>query len=148
MINSWFSYLLFVISFSILFYSYYYLLVIEKCGCFNLNKDMFVDVSFMKFYELLEICVLTLYFIFYIYKKPYFDKYILTNNIVLFILLVLNIYMSKNVYNFYYNIQNNCSCMSNKYKYWIYFEGFTSFISSLRILSLFIILMFILLTNE
>lgn len=148
MTNILLSYLLFIISFSILFYSYYYLLIVEKCGCFNLNKDMYVNIDFMKFYELLEIFILTLYFIFYIYKKKYFNQYILTNNIVLFVLLLLNIYMTKNVYNFYYNIQNNCSCMNNRYKYWIYFEGFTSFFSSLRILSLFIILFFILLTNE
>ena len=116
---------IFLVALFILIHTYYYLLQIESCECFEKNGDYSVDIEFMKFYQLLEIITLCIFVGFtFLFKSkkmniPVLSMYISTLSMVL--VLGISIYMSINVFNFYKNIKRDCKCVNSWYKYFIYF---------------------------
>jgi hypothetical protein len=131
----------------ILIQTYYYLVKIDSCECFNKNEKYSVNVEFMKFYQFLEMILLTI-FVFIGFLNSSKNKVIIPkmsgvflSTLTFVLLLGISIYMSYNTFIFYMNVKQDCKCVNSWYKYFVYFEGITTFITSLRII--FMILMVI-----
>ena len=62
-------------------HTYLYLENLNKCPCFNINPKYSVDIEFMKFFQIFEIIIFTIYFglMAFLSKKSLIKKP--TNNI-------------------------------------------------------------------
>jgi hypothetical protein len=135
-----FSLITYVIMMIILIQIYYYLIQINNCECFNKNDKYSVDVEFMKFYQILEMILLTIFvgtsFITSSKTKQYIPKMggIFLSTLTFIILTGISIYMTYNTFNFYMNVKQDCKCANSWYRYFIYFEGIGTFISVLRVI--------------
>ncbi len=122
-----------------------YLNEVESCPCFinEINKTKYrPDISFMKFYQFLEIISLIIFLILItFYKFPFKGSKNKNSNIMkillfitMFILLFISGYMSYNVAGFYLNVKKECACVNKWQKYFVYLEGIFNSIYFLRIL--------------
>jgi hypothetical protein len=145
-----FALVIYLIMMYILIQTYYYLVQIDNCECFNKNDKYSVNVEFMKFYQILEIILLTI-FVFIGFINSSKTKILIPKMSGLFLstltfvlLLGISSYMSYNTFSFYMNVKQDCKCVNSWYKYFVYFEGITTFITSLRMIFM-ILLTFIVL---
>jgi hypothetical protein len=131
--------------------TFYYLEEIDKCPCFKKDGKYAVNIDFMKFFQVLEIFILTVFIALFMYLKLFNKKGIATANIKnnvpqfvlllpVIVLLVISGFMSYNVLNFYTNIKEDCKCADSWYRYFIYYEGIVSLISVFRVVISFILL--------
>ena len=135
-------------------YTYFYLHQLNNCECFNKNGKYAVDLEFMKWYQILEMFIFTIYvgFMAFIYKKN--TKLnsspigLLLSSISLALLLVISLYMGINVVNLYMNIKDDCKCANSFYKYFVYYEGIMSISTVLRFISGIITIFLVLLFNS
>ncbi len=150
------SIIIYLIMMYILIQTYYYLVKIDSCECFNKNDKYAVNVEFMKFYQILEMILLTM-FIFISFLNSLKTKIVIPkiggmflSSLTFVLLLGISIYMSYNTFNFYMNVKQDCKCVNSWYKYFVYFEGITSFITALRIIFmiLFVFMVLILFYNQ
>lgn len=120
-------------------HTYLYLGQLNKCECFNTNDKYVVNIEFMKFFQILEIFIFTIYVGFMLFVKSKINKKkvptILTS-ISLAVLLVINFYMAINVINLFLNIKEDCKCTESIYKYFLYYQGLMSFTTIIRFASL------------
>ena len=151
-----FSLITYVIMMFILIQTYYYLVQIDNCPCFNENGKYAVDVEFMKFYQVLEMIVLSVFvlisFLTASKAKQVIPKMngLFLSTLSFVILFGITAYMSYNTFNFYMNVKQDCKCVNSWYKYFIYFEGISTFLAILRIIFifLFVIMTLILFYNQ
>jgi len=123
--------MLVLIIYAILMYLYihtfYYLKKAQQTGCFNSK----VNLNYMEIFQVIEIIAVSLTVLFF----PYVSKAKKQNiNIILLMVLVvlgINAYMAINVYHFYNEMQN-CPIMNTWNKWWLYWEGISATVSSLR----------------
>ena len=126
-----------------------YLNEVESCPCFidEINKTKYrPDISFMKFYQFLEIFSLLIFLILITFYKFPLNKNSKKSNGFLKILLFISIFvllfisgnMSYNVGKFYLNIKEDCYCVNKWQKYFIYLEGIFNSIYFLRLLYVFL----------
>ena len=137
-------------------HTYLYLENLNKCPCFNINPKYNVDIEFMKFFQIFEILLFTMYFglMAFLSKKTLIKKP--TNNIMLKLLssislgllLFISGYMAYNVLNLYTNIREDCKCANEFYKYFVYYEGILSIANVLRVVSLFVTIFIVILFNN
>jgi hypothetical protein len=132
-----------VISVVVLVKIYHYLIELENCKCFQIQNGMNyqADLEFLKFYQVLEIVSLLLFFI---------STYLLNQrrvanqggakhglrfiSIISFIvLLYIFSYMSYNVFNLFMNVKEGCKCADKWQKYFIYAQGLMTSISTLQL---------------
>jgi hypothetical protein len=148
------QFVLSLISIWILVSIYGYLNELEHCPCFTQINDVekySSDISFLKFYQVLEILSLLVFtFIIFTYKSGKIGgkkvnktmmqfSFILTLSILMFI----SGYMSYNVLKFYLNVRHDCECVNTWQKYFIYLEGTLNSVYFLRLL--YFIIFFVLL---
>jgi hypothetical protein len=147
---------IYLIMMYILIQTYYYLVKIDNCDCFNKNDKYAVNVEFMKFYQFLEMVLLSI-FVFIGFLNSYRLKMIIPkisglflSTLTFILLLGVSVYMSYNTFNFYMNVKDDCKCVNSWYKYFVYFEGITTFITALRIIFmlLFVFMALILFYNQ
>ena len=108
--------------------TFYYLKKAEESGCFNSK----VNLKYMEFFQIIEIIAVTISVLF----LPYLSKVKKVKNInlallMIFVVLCINAYMAVNVYEFY-NELKNCPIMNSWNKWWVYWEGISATVSSLR----------------
>jgi hypothetical protein len=134
-------------------HTYFYLHQLNTCECFNKNDKYAVDIEFMKWYQILEMFIFTIYVVFmlFIYKKNIKLKNsfigVLLSSISLALLLAISLYMGINVVNLYMNIKDECKCANSYYRYFVYYEGIMSISTFLRFFSGIITIILILLFN-
>jgi hypothetical protein len=134
-------------------HTYFYLHQLNTCECFNKNDKYSVDIEFMKWYQILEMFIFTIYvgFMFFIYKKNMKLKNsftgVLLSSISLALLLAISLYMGINVVNLYMTIKDDCKCANSYYRYFVYYEGIMSISTFLRFFSGIITIILILLFN-
>lgn len=139
-----FTLVTYVVMIAILVQIYYYLVQIDSCPCFNKNDKYAVDVEFMKFYQILEMIVLTIFvgigLISSSKQKEYIPKMsgIFLSTLTFVILTGISIYMTYNTFNFYMNVKQDCKCANSWYRYFLYFEGITTFLAVLRVIFMFL----------
>ena len=131
-----------LVSLVILLQIYQYLSELEHCPCFmDSNNGIYQsDLSFMKFYQFLEIISLVIFtFLFFMMnkkihggKKQIFLSFLMI--ITIFIMLFISGYMSVNVAKFYFNVKNECKCVNKWQKYFLYMEGIFNSVFFLRLL--------------
>ena len=129
-----------------------YLNEAESCPCFideTNNSKYAPDISFMKFYQFLEIFSLLIFLILITFYKFPLNKYGKKSNsflkillfISIFVLLFISGYMSYNVGKFYLNIKKDCDCVNKWQKYFVYLEGLFNSIYFLRLLYVFLFIL-------
>ena len=129
-----------------------YLNEAESCPCFidETNQTKYApDISFMKFYQFLEIFSLLIFLILITFYKFPLNKNGKKANGFLKILLFISIFvllfisgnMSYNVGKFYLNIKEDCHCVNKWQKYFIYLEGIFNSIYFLRLLYVFLFIL-------
>ncbi len=134
----------------ILIQTYYYLVKIDNCECFYKNDKYAVNVEFMKFYQILEMILLSILmaigFINGSKTKQIIPKMsgIFLSTLTLVLLFGVSVYMSYNTLGFYMNVKNDCKCVNSWYKYFVYFEGISSFMMALRFIFMFLLIFSIL----
>ncbi len=135
-----FALVVYLIMMYILIQTYYYLVQIDNCECFNKNDKYAVNVEFMKFYQFLEMILLTI-FVFIGFLNSLKTKIVIPkmsgtflSTLTFVLLLGVSVYMSYNTFNFYMNVKEDCKCVNSWYKYFVYFEGISTFITALRII--------------
>jgi len=101
----------------------------QETGCFNSK----VNLKYMELFQMIEIIALTMTVLFipYITKKESKKRNIHILLFMVIVVLCINGYMAINVYDFYNEIKN-CPLMNTWNKWWLYWEGIASTISSLR----------------
>lgn len=136
----------------IFLHTYYYLVDIDNCPCFKKDGKYAVNIDFMKFFQVLEIFILTIFLALFLFMKSNFKsngkvlakfkegipKIVLLIPVI--VLLVISAFMSYNVMNFYINVKEDCKCANSWYRYFIYYEGIVSLISVFRVVISFILL--------
>jgi hypothetical protein len=147
--------ILYIIVIYIFIHTYFYLDQLNNCECFNKNDKYAVNLEFMKWFQILEIFIFSIYvgFMLFIYKKNSNNKInntftgLLLSSISLALLLAISLYMGVNVINLYMNIKDDCKCANSNYKYFVYYEGILSMSSVLRFVSGIIVIFLVLLFN-
>lgn len=143
----------YVILLYIFIHTYYYLDQINKCACFQKEGKYGVNIDFMKFFQVLEIFILTIYVgSMFFFKSSHFKikkiptpTFILTLSILL--LVGISLYMTINVLNLYTNIKEDCKCVDSWYRFFLYYEGIVSLITVFRFVVMILVLALIFLLN-
>lgn len=124
-----------------------YLDEIDRCPCFHKDGKYAVSIDFMKFFQILEIVILTasLGTMFFLKSKTKVDlKNARTPTVVLsltvIIMLIISAFMAYNVINMYANIKDDCKCVDGWYRYFLYYEGFVSLITVFRFVLVFLLI--------
>ena len=152
MIAIWYFIVIFIF-----IHTYFYLDQLNNCECFNKNDKYAVDLEFMKWFQILEIFIFSIYvgFMIFINKNTKINRTKLNNSLTgtilasisLALLLAISLYMGINVVNLYMNIKDECKCANSYYKYFVYYEGVMSISTFLRFFSGIITIILILLFN-
>ena len=127
----------------IFLHTYYYLDEMDRCPCFQKDGKYAVNIDFMKFFQVLEIFLLTVFLSLFLFvtsigktkqlksNKLELPKFLMV--LPMFVLLGISAYMSYNVLHMYYNIKEDCKCVDSWYRYFLYYEGAMSGVSVLRV---------------
>ena len=150
MVIIWYIIVLFVF-----IHTYFYLDQLNSCECFNKSDKYAVNIEFMKWFQILEAFIFTIYvgFMLFIYKKNSNNKInntftgLLLSSISLALLLSISVYMGMNVINLYMNIKDDCKCANSNYRYFVYYEVILSISSVLRFVSGILVIFLVLLFN-
>lgn len=136
----------------ILIQTYYYLQQAENCECFKKDDKKYgVNIEYMKFFQILHIIIFIMYIGWGFIKKTMIESkcdmnFITTQLLVL--LLCLYGYMFYNIFHFYKNVKEDCKCVNESvYKYFIYFQGISSFMSVMQIIYSILLIFIIILLN-
>jgi len=136
----------------IFLHTYYYLVEIDNCPCFEKDGKYAVNIDFMKFFQVLEIFILTVFLSLFLFIKTKINsKDIIPDKfkenvpkivllVPVFVMLVISGFMTYNVMNVYFNIKEDCKCTDSWYRYFLYYEGIVSLISVFRVVVSFILL--------
>jgi hypothetical protein len=155
------------LSLFVLFNVYQYLNDIESCPCFmeeNYASKYQTNISFMKFYQLLEIFSLIIFVIlisFYKYdsrtggkkalKASRMSKYIIfiivSTILTLGILMGISGYMGYNSFALYKNMKKECICANKWQRYFVYLQGVSNSIYFLRIVYTILFIMLLIVFN-
>ena len=126
--------------------TYLYLDEIDRCPCFHKDGKYAVSIDFMKFFQVLEIVILTasLGSLYFMKSKGKVDlKNNKTPSIILsltvIIMLIISTFMAYNVINMYTNIKDDCKCVDSWYRYFLYYVGFVSLITVFRFVLIFLL---------
>ena len=136
------------ICFFILISVYHYLDELKDCACFieNQHPKYKVNISYLKFYQILEIVALVFFMIIlFLYKEKWrkIEKIDEKNTkwviiISAIILLFITGLMSYYSIIMYFMTKKDCECINKWQKYIIYIQGAFNSIYFLRILFLFV----------
>lgn len=148
--------LLSIVSFVILLQVYQYLNDIEHCPCFmgKNNGSYQTDITFMKFYQFLEMISLVLFVVLIMFygnlkkvggSKKAFAKFLVI--ITLAIMLFISGYMSVNVAKFYLNMRDECKCANKWQKYFLYLEGIFNSVYFLRLIFAVLFILFLIVSS-
>ena len=133
--------------------TYLYLDQIDRCPCFHKDGKYAVSIDFMKFFQVLEIFILTasLATIFFMNskgrktldnsingKKPGARTIVLSLTII--IMLIISGVMAYNVMNMYNNIKDDCKCVDSWYRFFLYYEGIVSLVTVFRFIVMFLLI--------
>lgn len=141
----------------IVLYTYYYIVEISKCPCFVANKNEELNLEYIKFYLLLDLFSMFLYFflIFYLNHtkkiQPVKWNKLTRSILVLFSILLVTFihgYMTYNVYHFYKSVKSYCECVNQWQRYFIYYEGIVASLVTLQyVVSFLFIVLFLISSN-
>ena len=142
----------YVILLYICIHTYYYLTQLETCVCFQ--KTKYINLDFMKFFQILEIFILTIYVasIFFFKSKLFKNKnkktpvFLLSLSLIL--LICISAYMSINVLNLYTNIKEDCKCADSWYRFFLYYQGIISVITVFRFIAIILLLAIIFIVSK
>ena len=130
----------YIICMYIFLHTYYYLVQIDNCPCFHKDGKYEVNIDFMKFFQVLEIFILsvfvftTLFFKSNTFKSKKRSPPLLLLSFSLFLLVGISAMMSYNVFNLYNNIREDCQCVNSWYRFFLYYQGIVSGFTVFRVI--------------
>jgi hypothetical protein len=145
--------IIYLIILFIFIHTYLYLNQLNTCSCFVKNNKYSVNIEFMKFFQILEIFIFSIYIGFMLFVTSNIQPHkmpslkILTS-ISLALLVGISGYMAYNVVNLYMNISDDCKCATSAYRYFLYYQGVVGASTVLRFISLFLMIGLALLFNH
>ena len=132
-------------------HTYIYLNQLTTCECFLKNNKYSVNIEFMKFFQILEIFIFTIYIGFMLFVTSTTQNTSspkILASISLALLVGISGYMAYNVINLYMNISDDCKCATSAYRYFLYYQGVVGASTVLRFISLFLMIGLALLFNH
>ena len=133
-------------------HTYMYLNQLLTCECFVKNNKYSVNIEFMKFFQVLEIFIFSIYVGFMLFVTSKINKQMpspkILASISLALLICISGYMAYNVVNLYMNISEDCKCANSVYRYFLYYQGVVGASTVLRFIALFIMIGLALLFNQ
>ena len=144
---------LYAIILFIFIHTYLYLNQLNTCDCFVKNEKYSVNIEFMKFFQILEIFIFTIYIGFMMFVTSKINKEKTPSpkilaSISLALLVFISGYMAYNVINLYINISDDCKCATSVYRYFLYYQGVVGASTVLRFIALFIMIGLALMFNH
>jgi uncharacterized membrane protein YdcZ (DUF606 family) len=144
---------LYAIILFIFIHTYLYLNQLNNCDCFIQNEKYGVNIEFMKFFQILEIFIFTIYVGFMIFVTSKINKEKMPSpkilaGISLALLVFISGYMAYNVINLYMTISDDCKCATSVYRYFLYYQGVVGASTVLRFIALFIMIGLALMFNH
>ena len=144
---------LYVIIVFIFIHTYIYLNQLNNCDCFIQNEKYGVNIEFMKFFQILEIFIFTIYVGFMMFVTSKINKEKTPSpkilaSISLALLVFISGYMAYNVINLYTTITDDCKCATSAYRYFLYYQGIVGASTVLRFIALFIMIGLALMFNH
>jgi hypothetical protein len=143
---------LYLVILFIFIHTYMYLNQLTTCECFVKNNKYSVNIEFMKFFQILEIFIFSIYFGFMLFVTTKINKKMPSPKILASISLALLIgisgYMAYNVVNLYMNISEDCNCANSVYRYFLYYQGVVGASTVLRFIALILMIGLALMFNQ
>ena len=142
---------LYVFIIFIFIHTYMYLNQLTTCECFIKNNKYAVNIEFMKFFQVLEIFIFSIYIGFMLFvtsNKPKMPSPKILASISLALLVGISGYMAYNVVNLYTNISEDCKCANSAYRYFLYYQGIVGASTVLRFIALILMIGLALLFNH
>lgn len=144
---------LYAIILFIFIHTYLYLNQLNNCDCFIQNEKYGVNIEFMKFFQILEIFIFTIYVGFMMFVTSKINKEKTPSpkilaSISLALLVFISGYMAYNVINLYMTISDDCKCATSAYRYFLYYQGIVGASTVLRFIALFIMIGLALMFNH
>ena len=144
---------LYAIILFIFIHTYLYLNQLNTCDCFVKNEKYSVNIEFMKFFQILEIFIFTIYIGFMLFVSSKINKEKMPSpkilaSISLALLVFISGYMAYNVINLYTTITDDCKCANSAYRYFLYYQGIVGASTVLRFIALFIMIGLALMFNH
>lgn len=145
--------IIYLIVLFVFIHTYIYLNQLTTCECFLKNNKYSVNIEFMKFFQILEIFIFTIYIGFMLFVTSTLNKQNTSSpkilaSISLALLVGISGYMAYNVINLYMNISDDCKCATSAYRYFLYYQGVVGASTVLRFISLFLMIGLALLFNH
>jgi uncharacterized membrane protein YdcZ (DUF606 family) len=145
--------IIYLIVLFVFIHTYIYLNQLTTCECFLKNNKYSVNIEFMKFFQILEIFIFTIYIGFMLFLTSTLNKQNTSSpkilaSISLALLVGISGYMAYNVINLYMNISDDCKCATSAYRYFLYYQGVVGASTVLRFISLFLMIGLALLFNH
>ena len=143
--------IIYLIVLFVFIHTYIYLNQLTTCECFVKNNKYSVNIEFMKFFQILEIFIFTIYIGFMLFMTSTTQNTSspkILASISLALLVGISGYMAYNVINLYMNISDDCKCATSAYRYFLYYQGVVGASTVLRFISLFLMIGLALLFNH
>ena len=143
--------IIYLIVLFVFIHTYIYLNQLNTCECFVKNNKYSVNIEFMKFFQILEIFIFTIYIGFMLFVTSTTQNTSspkILASISLALLVGISGYMAYNVINLYMNISDDCKCATSAYRYFLYYQGVVGASTVLRFISLFLMIGLALLFNH
>lgn len=143
--------IIYLIVLFVFIHTYIYLNQLTTCECFLKNNKYSVNIEFMKFFQILEIFIFTIYIGFMLFVTSTTQNTSspkILASISLALLVGISGYMAYNVINLYMNISDDCKCATSAYRYFLYYQGVVGASTVLRFISLFLMIGLALLFNH
>lgn len=143
---------LYLVVLFVFIHTYMYLNQLLACECFVKNNKYAVNIEFMKFFQVLEIFIFSIYVGFMLFVTSNVNKKMPSPKILASLSLALLVgisgYMAYNVVNLYTNIREDCKCANSVYRYFLYYQGVVGASAVLRFVALIIMIGLALLFNH
>ena len=143
---------LYLIVLFVFIHTYMYLNQLLTCECFIKNNKYSVNIEFMKFFQVLEIFIFSIYVGFMVFVTTNINKQMpspkILASISLALLIAISGYMAYNVVNLYTNISEDCKCANSVYRYFLYYQGIVGASTVLRFIALILMIGLALLFNN
>lgn len=143
---------LYLVVLFVFIHTYMYLNQLLSCECFVKNNKYAVNIEFMKFFQVLEIFIFSIYVGFMLFVTSKVNKRMPSPKILASLSLALLIgisgYMAYNVVNLYTNISEDCKCANSVYRYFLYYQGIVGASTVLRFVALVIMIGLALMFNH
>lgn len=131
---------------------YKYIDELNNCECFVVNKSKQLSIKYIKFYLILEICLMLINIFVnsdYILKdKNRRFRIVVLMPVITMLSFIILLMTAYHVYLLYSSVKEDCKCANRWESYLVYYVGILSMIGSIIYLSLFLLIIYMILLSQ